>query len=85
MKAVKLLGGPLHGQRMMVPSDTHDRVRVPVISDPKLLVAGSPIEPQDFTEIIYRRRSILGSEVWVPSVMRDAQIIEILVNHYERD
>lgn len=87
MRTIKLIGGPLDGQLTQVPL-LGDRYRVPMLSDPNILAKLATVErstePMEVTVMEYRRREIMGVEIWAPAGMRDPQIIELLVQRYGR-
>lgn len=84
MKCIKLLGGPAHGRYVLIPSDIHADYRCALMNKVASVSNDTRIEPENLTEVRYCRREIMGSEVWVPEKLRDAQIIELLVEHYVR-
>jgi hypothetical protein len=75
----KFIGGPLDGEVQDMPLDL-PRYRAAVMSEARQV---GPMEAMvDVTYTTYVKRDLMGTEVWAPDGMRDAQVIELLVQRY---
>lgn len=75
------VGGPYDGQTFVV-DDNRDWFRVMQPAPQSDFLSNDPVGPIEVRYITYTRRTIVGLYVWAPDVLREQQIIQLLIMRY---
>lgn len=81
MQNAMCIGGDLDGTVMLVDHD-RDWFRIQRRAPMPLFPSNDPVKAVEIQLVTYTKRRIAGLYVWAPDVMREQQIVQLLITRY---